>query len=242
MFALCHSGYQRHAASLYRWTQNASPIGPFPGNYCSCSRLTLDRSTPAHFLGSTISLRIIERRKTFTKLDLSHAYQQVPLDEDSKNLVAVLDDILATGKSQEEHLNLGESWPRGQQRKAGGVRDFWISKYRNPEKSITLREISVFLYISAYFLRFPGFPEISRISTDFRRISRCIMVFCISGFLDFTWISTMSVWDFFLVVNPSVSVELCVGVYREHNAVHTCVYMCMCILYRCVVCLCVCSC
>ena len=31
----------------------------------------------------------LNRGKTFTKLDLAHAYQQVPLDEESKSLVAI---------------------------------------------------------------------------------------------------------------------------------------------------------
>ena len=60
--------------------------------------------------------------KTFSKLDLANAYQQVPLEQQSKQLVTInthkglycynrfpntciyLDDVLVTGNTQESHL------------------------------------------------------------------------------------------------------------------------------------------
>ena len=64
---------------------------------------------------------------------------------------------------------------------AGGIQDFRILKSRNPEKFITLHEISGFLYVSAYFCRFLWFPEISQIFMVFSGISNHIS-FHISGF------------------------------------------------------------
>ena len=66
--------------------------------------------------------------KQFTKLDIAHAYQQIPLDEDSRNIVSInthkglfrynrlpfgvrstpvvyIDDMLITGETEEEHLH-----------------------------------------------------------------------------------------------------------------------------------------
>ena len=63
-------------------------------------------------------------------------------------------------------------------------------------------------YIMQDLHRFPEISQISRDSTDFSGISRCIMAFRISGFLDFSWIFAVGVRDFFLVVDPSLYILL----------------------------------